>query len=163
MTKKEGILYADGTFIHLNRWLLAIVIITRDFKRWWRDQTLKFDPTNQMIRLKLWIVCVVRLHIIPFYLSMVNKEPHRNSLFMVYFFHYSEEVIKCNSFGSNINVENLLAGIRNVRWAISNFFLAALYELMILLLDHRQLKRIKKKGKNVDNVSSLLLYPKTHC
>ena len=81
---------------------------------------------------------------------------------MVYFFHYSEEVIKCNSFGSNINVENLLAGIRNVRWAISNFFLAALYELMILLLDHRQLKRIKKKGKNVDNVSSLLLYPKMY-
>ena len=71
--------------------------------------------------------------------------------------------MECNSFRLNIHIENLLAGIRNVRWAISNFFLAALYELMILLLDHRQLKRIKKKGKNVDNVSSLLLYPKTHC
>ena len=69
MTKKEGILYADGTFIHLNRWLLAIVIITRDFKRWWRDQTLKFDPTNQIIRLKLWIVCVVILHNIFLFIS----------------------------------------------------------------------------------------------
>ena len=94
---------------------------------------------------------------------MINKEPHRNSLFMVYFFHYSEGGIKCDSFRLNIHMENLLAGIRSVRWAISNFFLAALYQLMILLLDHRQLKRIKKKGKNVDNVSSLLLYPKTHC
>ena len=115
MTKKEGILYADGTFIHLNRWLLAIVIITRDFKRWWRDQTLKFDPTNQMIRLKLWIVCVVRLHNIPFYLSMINKEPMgsgepRNRLFMVYFFHLNEGGIKCNWFQLNIHIENLLAG-----------------------------------------------------
>ena len=159
MTKKEGILYADGTFIHLNRWLLAIVIITRDFKRWWRDQTLKFDPTNQMIRLKLWIVCVVRLHNISFYLSMINKEPIlRNIIFMVYFFYFGEGSIECNWFQFHA-YKNLLAGIRNVRWAMSNFFLAALYELMILLLDHRQLKRIKMKGKNVDNVSSLLLYP----
>ena len=78
------------------------------------------------------------------------------------FFYFGEGSIECNGFQFHA-YKNLLAGIRNVRWAMSNFFLAALYELMILLLDHRQLKRIKKKGKNVDNVSSLLLYPKTHC